>query len=308
MVARRFVGSLNCLLGAVFTWVTLAGLLPEDAVAAPTSPFVFATSGVYDAEGNYVVPELRQSSLTGPLTVTAGSLPDAYGQFRSAFGSNGFDIQVTGGIDRAVYGGSIWTDGVTVLGGSGANVATFDTRIQGSITGQAEMNYALFVSSQPFDAAVMLANISASDAFSFIAFPNATRVMLTGVATNCGSLHPLGDCGRVSYENYQGALDTTLSANVPFVYGQTFYVASVFEGGVEALGGSNSFLNSADFRVTVPVGNTVQALSGTSYVAAIPEPPIAMLFATGGLFIAMRRWFSASTKRRQVRYSAYRQG
>lgn len=289
MIARMSVASLNCLLGTVLAVATLAGLLPADAVAAPTTPFVASIGGLYNGSGDNVEPEQQQSSATGPALVTVGSLPSASGQFRSAFGSNGFDIQVTGGIDRAVYGGSIWTDGVTVSGNSGPGLATFDTRIQGSVLGQAEMGYALFVSSQPFDLQAMLTTISANNGFASLQFANATRVMFTGVANLCGSQNSIGDCGSVPFQNLQGALDTTLSAVVPFVYGQTFYVASVFEGGVDVLGGTNSFLNSADFSVTVPAGNSVQALSGTSYVAAIPEPPVAMLLASGVLLVAMRR-------------------
>lgn len=266
-----------------------ACLLATSAAAAPTSPFVAAVAGVFDGPGNPVVPELLQSSATGPLLVDAGTLPSAYIQFRSSFGSNGFAGQTQGGIDREVDGGSIWTDGFTITGGSGTGIATLGTHLQGTLAGASMTAYALYVSSQPFDLQVIIATVGAAPGFWAVQLPGATRVPYTGAANGCGQPHPMGDCGHVPYENWQGPLDVTMSAGVPFTYGQTFYVASLLAGGVGIDGGSASFMNSADFGITAPAGAALQALSGTAYVNAVPEPPAALLLAAGALLVLVTR-------------------
>lgn len=270
-----------------------ASLMASEAGAAPASPFVAVGGGVFDGPGNEVVAEQLLSAATGPLLFTTGTAPSAFGEFRAAYGSNGLAIQVTGGINRAVYGGSIWTDGLTVFGGTGAGSLPFSTHLQGSVSGQAELGYALYVSSQPFDLQVIDAAVEATGGFAGLQLPNATRVLYSGVANRCGLSNPIGDCGSVPFQNFQGALDVMLNANVPFVYGQAFYVASLLAGGVDILGGSESFLNSADFSLVAPAGASLQALSGTSYAAvtAVPEPATVWLWAAGllGLVLRLRR-------------------
>lgn len=268
----------------------LAALWPARGGATPTSPFVAALGGLYDGPGNPIGPELFLSDPAGPLLASVGNPGTAAGQFRAAFGSNGFDIQVVGGLNRAVYGGSMWSDGVTVNGSAGQSLLSVSTRVRGDVLGQVEMSYALFVSSRPFDLQVIIDAVSASSTFSGLSIPHASRAMFTGVANRCGLPGAIGDCGTVPFQNFQGHLDTTLHADVPFVYGQTLYFASLFEGGVDVLGGSARFFNSADFGITVRPGMSVQSLSGTSYVIAVPEPSAALMLL-GGLagLAALRR-------------------
>jgi hypothetical protein len=260
--------------------------LPLLAPAAPQSPFVAAGGGVWDHPGNPIIPEVFESSTSGPLVVQTGSLPIAYGRFRAAFGSNGHEIQVAGGQGQSPAGGSIWSDGFVVTGGTGSALVTLSTRIAGAISGKADMGYALFTSAQPFDFQTILDTVDTSSGFWDLQFPNAVRRLFTGIVNGCGVPFPPDDCGHLPYENYQGPFDLTLTASVPITYGQTFYVASLFSGEVDVVGGSETFYNSADFGISAPPGATLASLSGTRYVTAVPEPATWILCFAGVLCLA----------------------
>ena len=279
--------------GFVVAICTCALALAQPVRAETASPFVATLGGVWDGDGNPVIAEVLQSSATGPVMVETGAMPDAYGKSRSAFGSNGFEIVTTGGIDREVDVGSGWSDGFIVTGGTGSGVLSMSSRIQGSVSGHGEMFFALFVSDQPFELGAILSSVSAANGLWQAQLPNADRLLHTGVANRCGLPGASRECGHVPYENFQGPLELTLRADVPFTYGQTLYVASLFGGGVGTFGGSESFLNSANFGITVPVGAALQAQSGTVYAAAVPEPSIALMLGMGLALVAARRWRSS---------------
>lgn len=276
----------------------LVFLLAAPVHAEPQSPFVAALGGVWTGSGSPVIPEVVSSSATGPVLVERGALPDVYGKFRAAFGSNGFDVQVTGGLDRDVAGGSIWTDGFVVTGGSGSGTLNLSTRIAGSVSGQAEMNYALFVSNQRFDLPTILDGVDASVGFWALQLPDAVRVLHSGVANRCGMSHASSECGHVPFENHQGPLEVTLTGSAPFTFGQTLYVASLFGGEVGAFGGTANFFNSATFGITAPAGATLASISGSQYVAAVPEPGAWVLFLAGAclLVVSGRRSLDAGTR------------
>lgn len=277
------LGSIALVVGLVATAV------PKTAFAAPDSPFVGATGGVWDPRGNNVIPEVLQSSTSGPVRVETGSLPTAYGDFRSQFGSNRFAIQVNGGDNLEVFGGSGWSDGLTMTGNGQGGSLTMSTHLSGLVSGLGEMGYALFVSALPYDLVSVISTVNANrSGFWALAFPNSVRVMFTGVSNGCGATNWSRQCGHVPFESFQGALDVTLSENVPFAHGQTLYVLSLFSGGVGHLGGIESFLNSADFGVSAPPGTTLQSLSGTAYAAAVPEPSSWLLLMVG-LIVASTR-------------------
>lgn len=260
------------------------------AQATLQTPFVAALGGVWDGPGNPVVPEVLVSGATGPLLAEAGALPAAYGKFRSDYGANGFEATVMGGIDREVDGGTLWSDGLIVSGGTGTGSLSLSAHVVGTVSGEVEMFYALFVSSQPFDLQVILNTVGAAPGFWAVQLPNATRLMFTGVANRCGQTHASNECGHVPFQNFQGPLDLTLTASATFTYGQPLYVASVFGGGVSIFGGSAAFFNSAHFGVSAPAGDTLAALSGSTYASAVPEPAAAPLFGAGLLLCAGLAW------------------
>ena len=270
----RFVGAT--------LWTLVFLFAPPGVFAAPNSPFIAALGGVYDGPGNAVGPEVFQSSTSGTLQPEVGALPTTYGKFRSAFGSSGFTIQVTGGLNREVDGGSIWSDGFAISGGTGNGVLQLSTHIEGSMSGNGDMFYALFVSAQPFDLQSVIETTSANhQGFWALQLPNATRVLFTGVANGCGASPATRECGHVPFQDYEGSLNLLLTTSTPFTFGQTLYAISVFGGGVHISGGNRNFLNSADFGITAPTGTTMQSISGVQYASAVPEPASWWLLVAG---------------------------
>lgn len=262
---------------------TFASIGTSGVLAQPVSPFVGSSAGVWEDRGIVVVvPETLQSSAVGPVITEANNQPMAYAQFRGGYGSNAFTIQVQSNVNREADGASFWTDGFTVTGGAGVGFLTLSTHITGTVSGLGEMNYGLFVSSQPFDLTTLLSTARSNHSgFWALSLPNSTRMMFSGVSNGCGVRNWSRECGHVPFENYQGALDLTLSATVPYTNGQPLYMLSLFAGGVGGSGGVESFLNSADFGVTPPLGATVQSLSTTVYAQAVPEPSPTFLILVG---------------------------
>ncbi len=280
-----------CLRGALGTLSALLLALPAAAtVTAPQSPFIASGVGVWTAVGTPIIAEQFPSATSGQVVAEVGAAPIAYGKFRSTFGSVGFQAQTTGGLDREVDGGTLWSDGVTITGGSGTGTVSLGTHIAGTVSGRGEMFYGLFVSDSPFDMATVMSTVGAADGFWQVQLPGASRVLYTGIANGCGQAHPMGDCGHVPFENFQGSFAVTLGANVTFTYGQPFYVLAAFGGGMGVEGGNEDFYNSANFTLDAPAGALVASLSGTQYIAAVPEPAAAYLLLAGlGLLGAVAR-------------------
>jgi len=258
-----------------------AVLVASAAAAAPQSPFVAVVNGVWNGAGDPIIPEIVIVSPTAPVSAERGARPDAFGSVQALYGSTGFDMQVSGGIDREVDVGSLWTDGLTVQGGSGSATLQVSARIHGSVSGHGEMFYGFFISTLPFDLQAIITAVDAAPAFGAVVLPDATRMLFTGLANRCGQSQANSNCGFVPLPNYQGALDTTLGASLPFTYGQTLYVASIFGGGVGVFGGSETF--AADIAFGLPTGATLTAASGSTY--PVPEPASAVLLVLGLLLM-----------------------
>ena len=285
---------------------TFAGMCASDGWAQPVSPFVGSSAGVWEDGGDIVVvPETLQSSLVGPIVTEANNQPMAYARFRGEYGSNGFTIQVQSNTNREAYGASFWSDGFTVTGGAGVGFLTLSTHITGTVSGLGEMNYGLFVSSQPFDLTTLLSTARSNrSGFWALSLANSTRVIFTGVSNGCGARNWSRECGHVPFENYQGALDLTLLASVPYANGQPLYMLSVFAGGVGSSGGVESFLNSAEFGITPPSGATVQSLSTTVYAQAVPEPSPKLLLFVGLLLGALKLHRPSDSRARRLHSAA----
>lgn len=246
------------------------------AAALPSSPFVAAASGVWTVRGDNIIPEVIHSSSGDPVIVQTGTPQGPAGTYRTSFGYAGFSSAVSGDIDREVSGGTIWSDGFTIMGGSGIGTLTISAHVEGSIFGRSEMFYALYVSSKPFSLDTILGAVDDARGFWRLELPGSNRVLFTGAVNGCNLQHAYRNCGHLPYENYEGSLSLTVASGVSFTYGESLYVASLFGGG-SVLEGSSSFLNSAKFGITAPSASTLTSISGYLYAAAIPEPSVWML-------------------------------
>lgn len=271
------------------------------AATLQTSPFAAATGGVWTGSGSNIVPEVLRYGPGNAVLVETGLLPGPTGTYRASLGSAGFSTAVAGNIDREVAGGTGWSDGFTVTGGSGVGSLVVSSHIEGILLGQSEMVYALYTSSKPFSLDLILDTIDKAKGFWTVTFPDSVRVQFTGVVGNCNLPKAYRNCGHLPYENYQGSLDLKVVAIVPFTYGQPLYVASFFAGGSQYEGNTN-FLNSAKFGITAPPTSTMNALSGFEYAAAVPEPAEWLLLLSGLGFCATfaRRYKTSVTTSKQL--------
>lgn len=246
------------------------------AATSLSSPFVAAGGGVWTIVGAEIIPEVYHSSSTDPVIVHTGTLSGPAGTYRASFGSAGFSSVVSGQVDRDAEGGTIWSDGFTVTGGSGLGSLIVSSQVDGSIFGRSEVVYALYVSSKPFSLDIILSAVGDAHGFWRLELPASTRVLFTGAVNGCNIPKASRNCGHLPYEEYEGSLSLTVATNVPFTYGETLYVASLFGGG-SVFEGSTSFLNSAKFGITAPSTSTMNAMSGAIFAAAVPEPHVWML-------------------------------
>lgn len=269
-----------CTLSGVALLAACCGAWPVAAAAQTASPFVAVGGGVWNWPVE-VVPEVFQVDASGPLLLEFGSLPTAYGKYRAQFGSNGHEVQVPGGNGLEVAGGSVWSDGFFIGGGSGSGVLQLSTRITGSVAGRYDMAFALYTSDQPFDWQEVFDTVDESEGIWDWQLPGVQRWLFTGIVNGCGGQYQPDDCTHYPHVNFQGSFDETLWSPVPFTYGQTLYVLSVFSGETGRDAGSGAFFNSASFGISPPAGATLRALSETAYASAVPEPATALLLLTG---------------------------
>lgn len=281
------------LLRAMFASGVLMTSAYDVASAAPSGHFVGAQTSIETANGNSIDPEKWEASQSGPFRLETGSLPVAYGDYRSDFGSHRLAAYVDGGQDREVFGASIWSDAFTVHDAP-SGVLTLRTRITGFISGLTEVGYALWTSPQPFDFEELhkQADESSGSFWSF-APENSTRLMITGFVNGCaGSGGWSEGCqdDDAPYKNYQGSVDITLNAELSFIQDQPIYVLSALLADVGDAGGTAVFLNSAHFGISAPIGASITTGSGLPYAsaAAVPEPSTWLLIGAGVVLAALR--------------------
>ena len=249
-------------LGLALTLFAIA----SSTAATPVTPFNYVSVDIFaggPTDGTSVM-----SSATAPVFVERGIAPGPYGKARTEFGSIGFAIQ------NGTAAGGMWSDGFLVLGGTGSGVVNVSVQIDGTVAGpHHDMSYTLFSSNNPFDAQAILDSLEIDDQNPQV--PGANPVLHTELFH--GGFNPTGP------------LDVTLVGSIPFTYGQSFYLASVFGGDVGCAGCSEDFFNSADFGISVPAGATLVTQSQTVYAAAVPEPTTLALLAAAAIGVLLSR-------------------
>ena len=199
-----------------------------------------------------------------------GSSP-YFAKARASFGETGSFAMVTGQLpDYHAHAESSWSDAFTIVGGTGTGILNVSVKVEGSLSGSGVAGvsgpistYRLFASDTPFTSAELLSLLD-----NYPATPDGSKTVI----------------GEIVFDgSFSGS--NVFSAEIPFTYGTTFYLASHLMA--ETLGnGTADFYGSSLFGATAPNGATVTGASGTTYAlaAAVPEADTyAMMLAGLGL-------------------------
>jgi len=256
------------------------GLPVASPSVAQTVPdiFVAAIAGSsldgFNTFVDYQESLLPSGTATASIGAPFGASP-AMGVYASAttvFGQNAAGAFVRGQGELLVASFSYWTDQFTPSGGMGTGTAATSVTLTGTIDpgAFAVAVYSLFVSTTPLNDDEKL--LAALEEVLFTGTSTDPQSVISTVVTNFGST-PITATGSYS-----------------FTYSVPFYFASVlgtFAGGDAGV----DLLNTAKVGITLP-NQAAVGLSGTVYVAAIPEPGTwAMMLAGFALlaFVASRR-------------------
>ena len=194
---------------------------------------------------------------TDPIFAEVGTVPDIYAKARASFGNNrAFATASNRPGNLGAYAESIWMDGFNIAGNVGTGNLNISVLVNGTLDGAGRPGgpgsnsfYQLYVSDSPI-----------SCDFDELSCTGKSLIPLTEAIS--GSRHFI--------------------AQLPFTYGQTFYVASYL--GAEVLGnGFSDFYGSAHFGATAPGNASVVGSSGITYALAssVPEPTAAVLIFAG---------------------------
>ena len=194
---------------------------------------------------------------TDPSFAEAGSIKNIYAKARASFGNNGgFATASNQPAYLGAYAESIWMDGFNIAGNVGTGYLNISVLVSGTLDGNGKPGgpgsnsyYGLYVSDSPISC-------------------DFDAVFCTGT-----SLIPLTEpiSGSRIFTN-----------QLPFTYGEPFYVASYL--GAEVIGnGFADFYGSAKFGATAPGNVPVVGNSGVTYslASSVPEPTTAILLFVG---------------------------
>lgn len=256
-------------------WLIAAGILAFTSGAAhaefvPFTAVEVTTDKVILRVGDDdVIVETYERAVDASFA-QVGNASSLFAKGRASFGETG-SYAMARVTDPTVgaYAETSWSDAFTILGGAGAGTLKVNVRLEGSFEGTGTPGgpgpnsiYALFASDTP----ITLGS-------------EATGEGLLGFLNN-GDTPPDGSHYVIGlHEAFSGT--QVFTAEIPFIYGQTFYLASYL--GAEVLGeGAADFYGSSHFGATAPGGSVIQGWSGTTYLlaSAVPEPiGVALLLA-----------------------------
>lgn len=234
--------------------------------------YTYAYAGL-DLDSDEVI-DVSDESLTpfaSGASASIGSQGSSQAQAMTDFGHHQAFAQTVnppGGLEQA-GALSMWSDLFHVTGGAGTGSAQVSATITGGFASQyyAAATYALLVSETP------LLPDAIFDFVSTFTLPAGASVVMAGFGDSFSGAGPV-------HEVLTGSFD--------FAYDTDFFLTSVFVVGASDSGQAD-FLHSAQFGITVT--GDLNPMSGTSYVAAVPEAETwAMLLAGMGLLgLRLRR-------------------
>lgn len=257
------------------------GLNTINAQAELWSPFtvveVTTDAVIARAGNNDVVVQPFERSVDSQFA-QVGSNPSLFAKGRASFGETGsFAVASGQPSNYGAYAETSWSDAFTIFGGTGTGILSVSVLVEGGLSGVgANATYALFASNSP------------------ITLGQEGGTGLLGFSPDGISSGPDGSSKVINaYGLTSGA--HVYTADIPFTYGTTFYIASYLA--VEVLGdGSADFYGSSHFAATAPGGLAVTGASGMTYAqtAVVPLPGAVWLFGTGLLGLLSRKRFFGS--------------
>lgn len=218
-----------------------------------------------------------------------GSNPGLFAKGRAIFGETGSYAIATGQPSTVgAFAETSWSDAFTILGGTGNSILSVSVRVDGLLTGGGSVSsYRLFVSDTPI-------TLGAEGIDGILGYDdNDNHLTNRGPDDSDIAIQAYGVSPDVLAQLSQEELDllnqspsinagsNIFTAEIPFTYGVTFYIASKLNAEVMG-GGTADFFNSSHFGATAPGGLTVTGASGTSYQqsAVVPVPAAIWLFGS----------------------------
>ena len=235
----------------------------------------------YDS-GNYTYTQSQL--LTDTSAVASATIPTSAAQAQTLYGVNRVGVANNAAVDDETLrtysiGGpfaaaiSIWSDQITITGGTGAGTATVSTHLTGQFGpgyGSAG-NYYLFVATADDLAALQTAPLpylASHDLAPVSVLSLEQNVLKPGTYDPGESLAPGSPFGG------------TLTGTLDFQYGESFYLVSLLAGYANDFGSLDA-MHSAVFGITPSAGDQLVSASGAHYLAAVPEPQTWALLAAG---------------------------